>query len=52
MDGVHDLERTVGILVLEAFEDKLHIGCQRFSQGRSSPVEGEYRLLHRCNPTG
>lgn len=34
MDGVHYLERTVGILVLEAFEDKIHIGCDWFSLGR------------------
>jgi hypothetical protein len=34
VDGVHDLERTVGVLVLEAFKDKLHVGCDRFKYER------------------
>lgn len=35
MDGVHDLKRTVRILVLETFKDEVHKGCDRFSDGRS-----------------
>ena len=31
MDSIHDLKRTIGILVLETFKDKIHIGCERFS---------------------
>jgi hypothetical protein len=26
MNGVHDLQRTVGILVLDTIEDEVHIG--------------------------
>jgi len=30
---VHDLKRTVRVLVLETFKDKVHIGCGNFSYG-------------------
>ena len=35
VDGVHDLKRTIRILVLEAFKDKVHEGCYPFSYRRS-----------------
>jgi len=52
VDGVHDLKRTIGILVLEAFKDKIHIGCDRFSYRHGRQGGGEYRSPRRCNPTG
>lgn len=36
MDGVHDLKRTIRVLMFEAFKDKVHIGCDRISTGIAS----------------
>ena len=43
VDGVHDLKRTVRVLVLETFEDEVHIGCDLLSYGCSGQEGGKYR---------
>jgi hypothetical protein len=52
VDCVHDLQRAVGILVLEAFKDKIHIGCDWISDRCEHEGGNGYRLLRKCSPAG
>lgn len=36
--------------MLEAFKNKVHIGCDRFSLLEADEGKGVYRLPRRCSP--